>query len=57
MGITLEIIGVICIIAGIILSITIIGAVIGIPTLVDGIVLFAIGATYRAVKDIQKKLE
>ena len=57
MGIVLEIIGVICIIVGIILSITVIGAAVGIPTLVDGIVLFAIGATYRAVKDIQKKLK
>lgn len=46
---------VIIIIAGIILSITVIGAVIGIPILVNGIVLFAMGATYRAVRDIQKK--
>jgi len=57
MGVILETIGVICIVVGIILSVTILGAAVGIPTLINGIVLFAIGATYRTVKDIQKKIK
>ncbi len=57
MDIALEVIGVISIVVGAILTITILGITIGIPTLIDGIVLFAIGATYRAVKDIQKKIK
>ena len=56
MGLILEIIGVVFIIIGVILTITILGAAIGIPTLINGITLFAIGATYRIIKDIQKKI-
>ena len=57
MGMALEVIGVISIVVGAILTITILGITIGIPTLIDGIVLFAIGATCRAVKDIQKRIK
>ncbi len=57
MGTALKVIGVISIVVGIILSITLVGAVVGIPVLVDGIVLFAIGAIYQDIKDIKKKLK
>lgn len=59
MGLILEVIGIVFIIVGIVCiipTITISGTAMGIPTLVNGICLFAIGATYRTVKDIQKRI-
>lgn len=56
MGIVLKVFGILAIIVGIILTITIIGAAAGIPTIINGIVLFAIGAIYEDVKTIKEGL-
>ena len=57
MGLILEIIGVVFIIIGVIITATVLGAAVGIPLLINGLTLFAVGAIYRTVKDIQKKIQ
>jgi len=57
MGIVLEVIGIIVMIVGVVLAATILGAAVGIPMIVQGILLFAIGSVYRNVKAIRKEIK
>ena len=57
MGIVLEVIGIIVMIVGVVLATTILGAAVGIPMIVQGILLFAIGSVYRNVKALRKEIK
>ena len=56
MGLILEILGVISIIAGIVASLTVIGLPWGLGSIFGGIFLFAIGSTHRTVKKLERDL-
>jgi len=57
MGIILEVAGVICIIIGILLSITGVGLPGGLVSILAGVLLWAIGSTNRVAKKNQRLLE
>lgn len=51
-----ETIGIVCIVGGVLLFTTGTGAVIGLPTIINGIILVGIGRIYRTVQDIQRRI-
>jgi uncharacterized membrane protein len=57
MGIFLKIIGIITIIAGILLVVSILGALGGIQVIISGVVLFSLGSIYDNVREIKERLE
>jgi uncharacterized membrane protein len=57
MGVFLKIIGIITIIAGILLVVSILGALGGIQVIISGVVLFSLGSIYDNVREIKERLE
>jgi hypothetical protein len=56
MGTFLKVAGIIVLILGIIFTITLLGAPVGIPMIINGITLFALGTIYNDVREIKEKL-
>ena len=57
MGVFLKVVGVISIIVGIIFVLTLIGAPAGVSIIIQGVVLFALGAIYDGVKELKTRLK
>ncbi len=57
MGSFLMLIGIVSLILGIVFTITVFGATVGIPMIIDGIVLYALGKVYNDVRDIKVKMK
>jgi hypothetical protein len=56
MGIFLKVLGVIGIVLGVIFTLTVLGAPIGISMIVGGVQLFALGAVYDSVNEIKARV-
>lgn len=57
MGTFLKVVGIIVLVIGIIFTVTVLGAGIGIPMIVDGVILFALGSIYDDVREIKGKIK
>jgi len=54
MGTFLKVMGIISLVLGIFLTLTVLGATVGIPLIVEGVVLFALGSVYNEVREISR---
>ena len=56
MGVFLKVLGVISIVLGVIFTITVLGALVGVSMIVGGVQLFALGAVYDNVNEIRARI-
>jgi hypothetical protein len=56
MGTISVILGVIAIIVGIILTVSVVGAAVGVPLIFQGLIFFIVGAIYNDVKEIKRMI-
>jgi FtsH-binding integral membrane protein len=57
MGTFLKVLGILVIIIGILLIVSVIGIAVGLPVIVEGVVLFALGSIYNDVREIKEKMK
>ncbi|MCJ7790729.1 MAG: DUF5362 family protein [Candidatus Atribacteria bacterium] len=57
MGTFLKVIGIIVLAIGIIFTVTVLGAVVGISMILNGVILFALGSIYDDVREIKGKIK
>lgn len=53
----MQVVGIIIIVLGVIFAITVLGAAIGIPMIIQGVVITVLGTIYKDVKAIKEKMQ